>query len=392
MASRGCVNSPDSFCYICGELVVKKQQRVLTDFVKKVYFAYFGIKVGDQDKSWAPHRVCSSCVEGLRMWSKRKVKSFRFGVPMIWREPRDHSDDCYFCSCNIQGYNFKNKREITYPNIESALRPVPHGPDIPIPLQPESLDDVLALSETESDNKSSDDNFEVQDSSEPQLFSQSELNDLIRDLALPKESAELLGSRLSEKNLLSPGTSFSWFRNREKAFVPYFSQGDQLVYCSDVPGLMKMFNIQHEAKDWRLFIDSSQRSLKAVLLHNGNKYASIPVGYSVHLKERYENLALILIKLNYKEYEWTICGDLKVLSMILGQQGGYTKYPCFLCEWDSRAKGKHWTDEVWPSRTLKAGEKRTVRQFCGPQKNSPASTSHQTGHHEAVCESPAKRW
>ena len=35
------------------------------------------------------------------------------------------------------------------------------------------------------------------------------------------------------------------------------------------------------------------------------------------------------------------CGDFKVISMILGQQGGYTKFPCFLCEWDSRAKAKH---------------------------------------------------
>lgn len=355
MASRGCVNSPDRFCYICGELLVKRQERKLTNFVEKVYLAYFGVRVGDQDKAWAPHRVCSSCVEGLRMWSKGKVKCFRFGVPMIWREPKNHSDDCYFCSCNIQGYSLKNKDKICYPNLESALRPVSHGPGIPIPLPPESLSDVSGPSGSESDDNS-DDDF-PHDCSEPQLFSQSQLNDLIRDLALSKDSAQLLGSRLQEKNLLTPGTSFSWFRNREKDYVPYFSQDGELVYCSDITGLMQLFRVQHEAHDWRLFIDSSQRSLKAVLLHNGNKYASIPVGHSVHLKEKYDNLAFILTKLNYKKYEWTICGDLKVISMILGQQGGYTKYPCFLCEWDSRAKAKHWTDKVWPSRTLKVGEK-----------------------------------
>ena len=55
MASRGCVNSPDSFCYICSELVVKKQQQIIMDFAQKVYLAYFGVKVGDQDKLWAPH-------------------------------------------------------------------------------------------------------------------------------------------------------------------------------------------------------------------------------------------------------------------------------------------------------------------------------------------------
>ena len=81
MTSRGCVNFSESFCYICGEFVVKKQQRNITNLVEKVYFAYFGEKLGDQDKSWTPHGVCLGCVEGLRMWSKGKVKSFRFGVP-----------------------------------------------------------------------------------------------------------------------------------------------------------------------------------------------------------------------------------------------------------------------------------------------------------------------
>ena len=43
----------------------------------------------------------------------------------------------------------------------------------------------------------------------PQLFSQSELNDLLRDLSLSKESSELLASRLKEKNLLLPGRRIS---------------------------------------------------------------------------------------------------------------------------------------------------------------------------------------
>jgi hypothetical protein len=92
---------------------------------------------------------------------------------------------------------------------------------------------------------------------------------------------------------------------------------------------------------WRLFTDSSKRSLKAVLLHNGSKYASVPVCHSVHLKESYENLALVLTKLNYTDQRWIICDDLKVLPMLLGQQSGYTKYPCFLCELDSRARSQH---------------------------------------------------
>ncbi|GFV20682.1 uncharacterized protein TNCV_777271 [Trichonephila clavipes] len=97
----------------------------------------------------------------------------------------------------------------------------------------------------------------------------------------------------------------------------------------------------YEPEEWRLFIDSSKRSLKAVLLHNGNRYASVPVGHSVHLKECYENIEFILNKLSYSDYKWTICGDLKVISMLLGQQSGYTKFPCFLCKWDSRDRKQH---------------------------------------------------
>jgi hypothetical protein len=151
--------------------------------------------------------VCSVCVEELKQWSKGKKKYFRFGVPMIWKEPRNLSDDFYFCSCNVQGYNSKNRKDIFYPNLPPAIRPVPHGPGIPMPVPPEILEDTPVDSDKEDTD--SDQDFQRDPcSTEPQLFSQRELNDLVRDLGLPKDSAEVLGSRLKSKNLLSPGTSF----------------------------------------------------------------------------------------------------------------------------------------------------------------------------------------
>jgi predicted nucleic acid-binding Zn ribbon protein len=70
MATRGCLISPGKFCYICGDFVNEKQQRNSTELVKKAYYAYCGVKLGDQGKSWAPHKACSVCVEELRQWSK----------------------------------------------------------------------------------------------------------------------------------------------------------------------------------------------------------------------------------------------------------------------------------------------------------------------------------
>lgn len=62
---------------------------------------------------------------------------------------------------------------------------------------------------------------------------------------------------------------------------------------------MGQFNIKHKPEHWRLFFDSSRRSLKVVLG-----------------------------KLGYSHHEWMISGDLKALSMLLDQQSG------FLCERD----------------------------------------------------------
>jgi hypothetical protein len=50
----------------------------------------------------------------------------------------------------------------------------------------------------------------------------------------------------------------------------------------------------------------------------------------------------VLEKIKYHEHEWKKWGDMKVTGLLLGQQRGYTKFPGFLCEWDSRARDKHY--------------------------------------------------
>ncbi|KAG1674999.1 Solute carrier family 41 member 2 [Nymphon striatum] len=64
-----------------------------------------------------------------------------------------------------------------------------------------------------------------------------ELNDVNRDLYFPKQSAELLASRLQEKRRLKPGTSVSFYRNSEAELRKYFHSDGQLIYCNDVEGL-----------------------------------------------------------------------------------------------------------------------------------------------------------
>ena len=80
------------------------------------------------------HNVCKQCVEGLGIWTKGTRDKMLFGIPIVWRESRDHSEDCYFCTVKTSGYNKNNKYNIGYPSLPSAVGPVPHSAEIPEPV------------------------------------------------------------------------------------------------------------------------------------------------------------------------------------------------------------------------------------------------------------------
>ena len=61
---------------------------------------------------------------------------------MVWREPKGHGKECYFYSCITNGYNVINKHKIQHPNLPCAMRSIPHGPGVPVPLPPRALETV----------------------------------------------------------------------------------------------------------------------------------------------------------------------------------------------------------------------------------------------------------
>jgi hypothetical protein len=113
---RRCLNHPDSFCYVCGELTFKSQGRNFTPLIKKCYELYFVCKVCEQDKYWTPHIYCVTCVKLLTGWVNGS-RHMPFAIPMVWREPKDHSSDSYFCLTNIRGITSKSKHAVKYPNV-----------------------------------------------------------------------------------------------------------------------------------------------------------------------------------------------------------------------------------------------------------------------------------
>ena len=81
-----------------------------------------------------------------------------------------------------------------------------------------------------------------------------------------------------KKKILSQGTKFVFYRNRETEFSNFFeyNKEEELLFCKDITTLILKMGNGYDPKEWRRFIYESCKSLKAVLLHNGNRFRSIP--------------------------------------------------------------------------------------------------------------------
>ena len=127
-------------------MTASKYIRKITDRIKKLYLTYFGCAFCDQDKNWASHVCCLDCCNRLNKWFAGEKFTLSFAVPMVWREQKVHATDCYFCLTNTQGYNHKTRKKIVYPSLPSAIRPVEHSDELPVPIPPETLPEPMAES------------------------------------------------------------------------------------------------------------------------------------------------------------------------------------------------------------------------------------------------------
>ena len=222
---QGCPNKANSFCYMCGDFITVVQRWTITSLLRTAYFHYFDCKIGDQDKFWAPHICCKPCYNGLTAWFNGKKANFNFAVPMVWRELWNHADDCYFCLTNITGFNASSRKKIKYPNLRSAMRPVPHSDDLPVPTPPVNKDLLSSSDEEMPSREDSAKSISLEDiestysgtsGNEPNWIIQEELNDLAHDLYLSKQQSELLASWLKQWNLVQEDVRITSFRNQNK--------------------------------------------------------------------------------------------------------------------------------------------------------------------------------
>jgi len=366
-----------TFCYVCGVYQPLNSRKKISKAVIDAYRYCFASDILNLDKNWVPHTICGTCYNMLiKCHNNKDLSNLKYLAPFKWDMPESR-EDCFFCLTDTRGFNARNRIKIKYVYTSKVI------PAVPIPtksgrpkksckadnsvergvvetenkekVEIEKSEEVLADSDSEMEwerSFTSDEEHETKNTL-PQKFSQDELSDLGRELGLSKEAHELLASRLKEKNVLEKGVKITVYRNREQQFRPFFSQEKSLdlVYSNDIVGLMNTIKDSvYKPEEWRLFIDSSIRSLKAILLHNTNVLAPIPIAYSTVLKESYENVKIVLDKIKYSEHNWLFCGDLKIIGIVLGMQSGNIKYPCFLCHFDSRDRANHYHKKEWPKR------------------------------------------
>ena len=210
--------------------------------------------------------------------------------------------------CHFPKYkNPKDRKKIVLLSIPSSIAHGNHSPELPISEPPITH----AISSTLSE--AADPDFVVTpqcSSSEPHLPIQNELDDLTGDLDLTMAKAELLYSRLKEWNLLASSCNISNPRKRHVTFANFYAMSSgsdhpSLCYCTDIQGLFQEIGIANSASDWRLFVDSSKRSLKA-LLHNGKVYPSIPIAHSVQMKKDREFVKILLELIQYNDQKWDL--------------------------------------------------------------------------------------
>ena len=74
-------------------------------------------------------------------------------------------------------------------------------------------------------------------------------------------------------------------------------------------------------------------------------------------------------KINYTTHDWMLYGDSEVVSMHLSQYKRFTKFPCYICEWDSIIRDQHWLKKQLPVRKVLApGEENILHNTLVDQK------------------------
>lgn len=181
--------------------------------MKAAYEAYFGRKITNIGKPWAPNNFCGNCSSRLTRWYKYGTGQLEIAVPAIWRQPVVHETDCFFCLMPYMGVGFNALKFDSYPwHAPSVDRPVPHDerhPVRPSPMvssqrqliTPDNAEEPAEDDEKTPSAKNDDESFI---NMEPVVFNAEKFSALLDKMEPPltKSQEKTLSSTLLEMNLL----------------------------------------------------------------------------------------------------------------------------------------------------------------------------------------------
>ena len=127
--------------------------------------------------------------------------------------------------------NRMKKQRIDYPNIPFAIRPVSHGEDLPMPEPPKEYNLNSEMEEEDTEKTGPHEDFQGPASESLHKLIQNELNDLVRDLELPKVKTELIASRMKQWKYLGEGMKITLQLSPKKNLEESFTMEGTLVAC-----------------------------------------------------------------------------------------------------------------------------------------------------------------
>lgn len=369
----------NSFCFVCGLFSPPKHARNITRPIVESYQSYF-VTTYRPNLWYVPDVVCDYCHRSL-LASNKGTHRPKYVLPMTWLPRSEHSANaCYFClnqSLN-SGLRFSNRETFMYQQVESVIPAVlrsqenkyapseyPPEAEEDLPMESPSFDEGASTSYSIQPSTTITEESVTRSEYQPSLdeaashkiqhlISQNDFNDLVRDLNLSKRNSEILASRLNQWNLVAE--DFKITAGRKRSFTESFDrcfdihENLKIVYCNNIDELFNAFDYPHKPEEWRLFIDSSASSLKAVLVNNGNKFPSVPILYGIDTNETYETIKMVLELINYNLHQWVVCSDLKIVGILQGLKGGYASHQCFLCLYEGRKTNLHYINHQWKPR------------------------------------------
>ena len=84
------------------------------------------------------------------------------------------------------------------------------------------------------------------------------------------------------------------FKKEINSFYHFLRNKTNLFIVAMYQDFSTIWAYNHTTEKNATFLDSSKRSLKCVLLHNGSKFGAVPTGHSSVLKEQQEDIKILM--------------------------------------------------------------------------------------------------